>query len=479
MKITDIKNDELKYMVERIEPYFASSIIIRGMVDKKNVENILEWRAGVRWLYTNNYFFAKTSDQKIAKEDLQNKFKKGGNIYTGNLIKKCFELGNQLIEVAKSIEVITSKENLATEEMYDCLKRYLDSASNYMIFQNLVLFEDPISELARNTVKKYAKSEKEENELLGLITTASHLTGGEKEQDDFLRLGIKKATDKEIDEHARKYGWLAIRFFVGEPWTKNDVLGRLSRTDSVSAEIELKKRIEYREGIEKKIIKAIDVFSKEDKDIVQLIRDVVYLRTQRTDFFQESSYYVQTLVKEIAINFGVSYYDLLYLSVPEVLQALKDKFNVIGSIEKRKKGFVVFFDYDEDHILEGSEAKKFVDERPILNHRTLEVKELKGSIGYKGKAKGSVCIVKTAHDNSKVKEGDIIVAIMTTPNFIPALEKASAFITDEGGITCHAAIIAREMKKPCIIGTKNATQVLKDGDLVEVDADKGVVRIIK
>ena len=56
---------------------------------------------------------------------------------------------------------------------------------------------------------------------------------------------------------------------------------------------------------------------------------------------------------------------------------------------------------------------------------------------------------------------------------------ALAFVTDEGGITCHAAIIAREMKKPCIIGTKFATQVLKDGDLVEVDADAGVVRIIE
>ena len=62
---------------------------------------------------------------------------------------------------------------------------------------------------------------------------------------------------------------------------------------------------------------------------------------------------------------------------------------------------------------------------------------------------------------------------------MPAMEKAAAFVTDEGGITCHAAIVAREMKKPCIIGTKIATKVLKDGDLVEVDAEKGIVRILK
>ncbi len=68
---------------------------------------------------------------------------------------------------------------------------------------------------------------------------------------------------------------------------------------------------------------------------------------------------------------------------------------------------------------------------------------------------------------------------MTTPEMVPAMKKAGAFVTDEGGVTCHAAIIAREMKKPCIIGTKIATKVLKTGDMVKVDAEKGIVRIIK
>ena len=71
-----------------------------------------------------------------------------------------------------------------------------------------------------------------------------------------------------------------------------------------------------------------------------------------------------------------------------------------------------------------------------------------------------------------------MVATMTFPNFIPAMEKAAAFVTDEGGILCHAAIVAREMKKPCIIGTKIATQVLHDGQLVEVDAKRGIVKIL-
>ena len=68
---------------------------------------------------------------------------------------------------------------------------------------------------------------------------------------------------------------------------------------------------------------------------------------------------------------------------------------------------------------------------------------------------------------------------MIKPDYLSAMKKAVAFVTDEGGITCHAAIVARELNKPCIIGTKIATKVLKDGDEVEVDADKGVVKILK
>jgi pyruvate,water dikinase len=68
---------------------------------------------------------------------------------------------------------------------------------------------------------------------------------------------------------------------------------------------------------------------------------------------------------------------------------------------------------------------------------------------------------------------------MTFPSMIMAMERAAAFVTDEGGILCHAAIIAREMKKPCVIATKNATKAFKDGDLIEVDANTGIVRKIE
>ena len=78
-----------------------------------------------------------------------------------------------------------------------------------------------------------------------------------------------------------------------------------------------------------------------------------------------------------------------------------------------------------------------------------------------------------------MQKGDILVAPTTGPEMMTAIQKASAIVTDEGGLMSHAAIVSRELKIPCIVGTKYATKILKDGDIIEVDANNGVVRKIK
>lgn len=108
-----------------------------------------------------------------------------------------------------------------------------------------------------------------------------------------------------------------------------------------------------------------------------------------------------------------------------------------------------------------------------------DVREILGQVAMKGVAQGKVRVLHKKSEIKNLLQGEILVTAMTTPDYLPAMNKAGAFVTDEGGITCHAAIVAREMKKPCIIGTKIATQVLKDGDLVEVDAHSGVVTIVE
>ena len=92
-----------------------------------------------------------------------------------------------------------------------------------------------------------------------------------------------------------------------------------------------------------------------------------------------------------------------------------------------------------------------------------------------GIATGNVVIVRDAKDTSGVKEGDIMVTKMTNPDMVPAMRKVAAIVTDEGGMTCHAAIVSRELGTPAVVGTKKATAVLKPGQLVTVDGEKGFV----
>ncbi|PTD94025.1 phosphoenolpyruvate synthase [archaeon SCG-AAA382B04] len=92
-----------------------------------------------------------------------------------------------------------------------------------------------------------------------------------------------------------------------------------------------------------------------------------------------------------------------------------------------------------------------------------------------GRASGKVKIVQNIDEIDKIKSGDIIVTTMTTPDMVPSMKKASAIVTDEGGMTCHAAIVSRELGTPAVVGSKNATSVLSDGLFITVDGEKGKV----
>lgn len=164
---------------------------------------------------------------------------------------------------------------------------------------------------------------------------------------------------------------------------------------------------------------------------------------------------------------AVSYDDLTKNGIP-------DK----KTLEKRVSNKIIVIDdkiVDETKFEDLKKEYNFTLEAPIDTHT---IKEFKGQGAYMGKIKGVVRIIMKEADINKVQESEILVCPMTLPTFAIAMKKAAAFVTDEGGITCHAAIAAREMKKPCIIGTKIATQVLKDGDLIEVDANNGIVKIL-
>lgn len=180
------------------------------------------------------------------------------------------------------------------------------------------------------------------------------------------------------------------------------------------------------------------------------------------EFFARTDKFLCNTLKKVYPQLGdevsaITQGEILNPPTKEVLLQRQESFVVIG------------FDTKEGTIYD----LPYEFEKPPI--RTTVIK---GQTGCKGIVTGKVFILTRNNQVGEVQEGDILVAPMTTPEHVPAMKKAAAFITDEGGITCHAAIIARELKKPCIIGTKFATEILQNGDKVEVNADTGVITII-
>lgn len=147
-----------------------------------------------------------------------------------------------------------------------------------------------------------------------------------------------------------------------------------------------------------------------------------------------------------------------------------------AELRRRFKRFVYRAVNQRSVVYVGARAAKVTARLNIIRQWKIRDRVVAGQAAYRGNARGDVVVVRRAFDLSKVHAGCIFVAPMTLPTQTPWVKKAAAIVTDEGGITCHAAIVSRELGIPCVIGTKIATQVLKDGDVVEVDATQGIVR---
>lgn len=189
---------------------------------------------------------------------------------------------------------------------------------------------------------------------------------------------------------------------------------------------------------------------------------------------------------------GVSYYPLVMKKVvaPLALKEVGKLFEImtIAEVLAHDKSNVVerreLVDKGQRFILakvDGEEQVEYMANTTDIIEKLEKVdikKEVKGQVAYPGKVTGKVRIVLTSDPNVEFDEGDILLVVSSQPTLMPLILKCGAMVSDEGGVACHAAIVSRELKKPCVIGTQFATYRFKDGDVVEVDADNGVVRII-
>jgi phosphohistidine swiveling domain-containing protein len=317
-------------------------------------------------------------------------------------------------------------------------------------------------------------NDKKLSEMLLSETSADELLSQfETSFPDFLG-GLKK---HEVDWSWTVYNW------EGPPNTLESYIENLRslvrQKEKGSKKIrEINDESDQIENDQKSIKEELDI-DRKHRDLLTIASDIMFLKGLRKDCMYKGAWACEPMFREIANRLGLSLHESRFVFFFEMEEALLNKKVDPKTIKERTKQVVLHQKSNEkDNILEGDEASDFINSLDVKNLDE-DIDEIKGQVAYSGKAKGRIKYINTPDMMDKMEEGDILLAYVTQPNLLPAMKKAAAFITDFGGITCHAAIVAREWKVPCVIGTGNATKILKDGDLVEVDAVNGIVKIIE
>ncbi len=184
-------------------------------------------------------------------------------------------------------------------------------------------------------------------------------------------------------------------------------------------------------------------------------------------------HHMSAILKEIARRHFITEKQVRFMTLNDMKKLLVDNILNEDELLQRTKQCVYYAERDAEQVFIGVEAEKIA--QSLEKVIDLTINQLKGEIGCVGYAKGKVKIIIRAEDMKKMEAGDILVSIATDPDIVPAMKKAGGIVTEQGGVTSHAAIVSRELGIPCVIGTKIATKLLKDGDMVEVDANKGIV----
>lgn len=362
--------------------------------------------------------------------------------------------------------------NLSNASLLVLYKEYQDKLFRYSVFAwTSFILNDFVSKRAADILDKYIRKHHLERERQDIV---SSLFKPEKkaailqlQEDVSVLRGILSGS--EFDGIYEKYRWMSCLDIHNKPWTIR----------------EFKEHIKTLSTGKKTISRPFTSFekrlkiSKSDMEYLLIARKFVYIKDARDDYRRKGVYLSSSFFKEIAGRIGITVKEFSYLSEKEVVGFLSKNTRPSPAIvNNRQKGFLMYLSGSNDLIcLSGNEIKGILKKWGFIQSDEKQV-EIKGAVASKGNARGKVVIVKGVRNLAKVFAGNILVAISTHPDYVPAMKKAAAIITDEGGITSHAAIVSREFGIPCIVGTKNATKILRDGDIVEINGKSGLIKIL-
>lgn len=414
---------------------------------------------------------------------VQKQIEKNNNFLV-DLIKDSYNLNKNIEDFSIKLESLDYSK-VSKDKLISFWEEYLAmlyEVGTYVIFP--LFAEKYLETKLRDEINKKFSLE-ETDKAFQILTTPIKSGIIQKEEESLLKIAIKvvkkEVIDNDINEHIREFAWIKNNKFDGSFYSKQETLERIDFLAKNEPEQKLK---EYLGKISKsradfELYRGHFVDNKEMLSIIDTLQEAIYFRSWRTERYYRNAYFLQSFFAETAKRLGLANVNYIFnIKADEIVDGLKGDLKVDSqTIKDRSEGYVLYSNFDQVYIFSGVEAeliKKSVKLNDIEHDS-----QIKGMVAYAGKVKGPARIILSTKELGRVQTGDVLVTSSTTPDFVPVLKKVVAIVTEEGGVLSHASIISRELHIPCIIGTKIATKVLKDGDMVEVDANIGVVNILK
>jgi phosphohistidine swiveling domain-containing protein len=335
-----------------------------------------------------------------------------------------------------------------------------------------------------------------EAETLVLLVYPNKITWTEKKRDALYALAAKifgrresvdnlsKQSIRDINNYLRQWSWLYYGY-TGPEYTPENVKEeiRIILDKKINPQEQLKelendfkrKLVEQKRAMEK-----LNLAEKE-KSLIMAARNFGYTKAYRANLMSLACYTANNFLADFAEKENYSLNQLGACTVREVAAYLKGKRKLpsIDILNRRLKHSLLISKELSERVLIGEAVEKWIKENVEFEKIDKNIKELAGTVACTGKSEkvfGIARIVLSSKDLGKVGERDILISTTTIPDYVPAMRRAGAIVTETGGLTCHAAIVSRELNKPCLIGVKHLLQIFKDGDKVEVDLIKGVIK---
>ncbi len=385
----------------------------------------------------------------------------------------------------KKIEKINLK-NLNNKEFSKLLKDFQDINKRFWVIVHVPEIANWGGEyLLQNKLEKLFG--KEANNYLEILSAPIKYSFFQEEELDLLKV----INQKELKEHAQNFHWilnsyggnriLDEKFFKEKlkELTESNPLTRLrtGRTEKIK---EIENIIKNNKTRKEDLIKKL----KLDKDLVLVSNQLsqsIWWQDFRKGYIWRMQYFWDLFLAETSKRSGWKFSSLQWCFFDELLSIVSGKKLSEVKIKSRSNNFAIYTEDEKKRreIYGKENIKKLLNTYDKLDIKN--IKEIKGLLVSKGNSsfvKGRVMITKDPfRDVKKFKKGDILVTGMTSPEYIVVMRKVKAIITDHGGMTCHAAIVSRELGIPCLVDTKVATKVLKNGDEIEIDINKGLIKI--